>query len=140
MADIDLSPWAHPKAQAWFSALIRRTHFPMTLENEMSQPDSQLTLNHLRMMLAFIILLGRKEIWPENERDLLKKVLNKVRDRIKQPPSQISGKPLSVAEHQEFNKVLEALKEEIEIVRRRVGISVRKTELNTPASWGKFWE
>lgn len=136
----DLAPWKHPKAQAWFRALFRRTNLPLALENELRQPDDQLSLPRLRMMLALVLLLGRDEIWPKHERDILKAVLKRIRKRIQMPLTSVTGKPLSVAEHQEHNRVIKALEQEIELVRRRLGISFRKTPMKTPDTWGKFWE
>lgn len=136
----DLSPWAHPKAKAWFGALFRRTNFPLGLENEIRVADDQLSLSQLRMMLAFALLLGRKEMWPAKEMEVLKQILKKTRERVAQPPTSSSGKPFSVAEHQNHQRTVDSLAQEIELVRRRLGSSMRKTPMKTPDSWGKFWQ
>ena len=136
----DLSPWAHPKAQAWFRALFRRSSFGLALENELTLPDEQLSLSQLRAMLAFGVMLGRPGIWPKQDRDILKKLLKRVRERASAPPSSFSGKPLSVAEHQAHQRNVEALQQEIELLRRWLGSSMRTSPMATPDTWGRFWE
>lgn len=136
----DLSPWVHPKSQSWFQALFRKSNLAMGLEDELRRPDEQLTPAIMRMILAFAVLLGRPEIWPENERDVLTTILNKARECSKKPPNSATGKPLTLAEHQTHSYNTAELTYEIELLRRRLGVSVRKTEMVAPKSWEPFWE
>ncbi|MFK7769966.1 MAG: hypothetical protein AB8B55_22350 [Mariniblastus sp.] len=136
----DLSPWAHPKAQAWYSALLRRTSFPLALEDELRKPDDQLSLETVRMMLAFGVLLGREGIWSKEDNSVLKQIVQRARDWAKQPAKGKDGKPLSIAEHQAHGKRVEQLSHEIELVRRQLKMSNRKSKIGTPPTWDPFWD
>ncbi len=136
----DLSPWVHPKAQSWFHALFRKSNLALALEDELRKPEEQLTPAIMRMILAFAVLLGRPEIWPENERVVLTAIMNKARKYSRQPPKSASGRPLTLAEHQTYTNATAELAYEVELLRRRLGISVRTTPVSTPKSWEPFWE
>jgi hypothetical protein len=136
----DLSPFVHPKAQKWFRALLQRTSLPMALEDELRRPDDQLNLEIVRMILAFAVLLGRPGIWPENENDVLKFIVKRANEFSKMSASSTTGTALTLAEHQAHTKTISELTQEMELVRRRLGISVRKTKISTPRSWAPFWE
>ena len=136
----DLSPWVHPKAQSWFRALFRKSNLAMALEDELRKPEDQLTPSVMRMILAIAVMLGRPEIWPENERDVLEAIMNKAKEYSQKPPTSSSGKPLSLKEHQAFIQTASELTYENELLRRRLGKSVRKTPVKTPKSWEPFWE
>jgi hypothetical protein len=49
------------------------------------------------------------------------------------------AKPLTVAEHQQATRARTQLEHELEILRRRVGISNRKSELKCPPDWQRVW-
>lgn len=136
----DLSPWVHPKSQAWFQALFRRTNLLMSLENEMKRPNEQLDIHIVRMALAMAVMFGRPEIWPSGDREVMELVVAKAREFVKLPPQAKSGKAVTVAEHQAHSKLVAEMNSEIEIVRRRLGTSVRKTRVTIPESWRPFWE
>lgn len=136
----DLSPWVHPKAKNWFYALFRKSNLAIALEDELRKPEEQLTPAIMRMILAFGVLLGRPEIWPENERDILEAIVDKAKQVSQNPPKSASGKPLTLAEHQTYSHTTAELAYEIELLRRRLGISNRKTPVGTPKSWEPFWE
>ena len=136
----DLSPWVHPKAQNWFYALFRKTNLAMFIDDELQRSEESISLDQMRMILAIGILLGRDEMWPENERGTLKAILRKARQISKLPPTTEAGQPLTIAGHRNYNNTLEELKREIEILSRRMGISNRRTAIDPPASWQPFWE
>lgn len=136
----DLSPWIHPKSQNWFGALFRKSNLAMALEDEIRKPADQLTPPVMRMIVAFAVLLGRPEIWPENERDVLTEILNKAKEYSQRLPTTATGKPLSLAEHQAHTQTNSEFVQEIELLRRRLGVSVRKTPISAPKSWEPFWE
>jgi hypothetical protein len=136
----DLSPWVHPKSQAWFRALFRRTNLIMALEDEINKPDDQLSPEVARLILAISILLGRPEIWPEDDQPTLKKIMRRAKELSQKPPTSGTGKPLSLAEHQAHKNSDTQMTHELEILRRRLGVSVRKTKLGAPPSWEPFWE
>lgn len=136
----DLSPWIHPKAQNWFYALFRKTNLAMVIDDELQKPEGAISLAQMRMILAFGLLLGRDEMWPENERGTLKAILRRARQIAKAPPASSTGKPLTMAEHQSYNSTLEEFKLEIELLSRRLGMSNRQSAIKPPASWQPFWE
>ena len=136
----DLSPWVHPKAQNWFYALFRKTNIAMVLDDELQKPEGAISLDRMRMILAFGSLLGRDEMWPENERATLKAILRRARQIAKLTPKSKLGKPLTMAEHQAYNYKLEEFKREIELLSRRLGMSNRQTAIDPPVSWQPFWE
>ncbi|MGB2501793.1 MAG: hypothetical protein ACPIA2_19015 [Mariniblastus sp.] len=136
----DLSPWIHPKAQNWFYALFRKTNLAMVIDDELQKPEGAISLDQMRMILAFGLLLGRNEMWPENERGTLKAILRRARQIAKAPPASSTGKPLTMAEHQSYNNTLEEFKLEIELLSRRLGMSNRQSAIKPPASWQPFWE
>lgn len=136
----DLSPWVHPKAKNWFSVLFKRSNLLMAIEDELSQPNDQLNIHIVRMALAFAATLGRPEIWPEKDKAILKLIVNKARQFCREPPQSVAGKPLTVAEHQVHQKLAQAMESEIEIVKRRLGTSVRTNPIATPPTWNPFWE
>lgn len=136
----DLSPWIHPKSKSWFKVLLRRSNLLLAIEDEMKKPDDQLNIHIVRMALSIAIMLGRTEIWPEEDRDVLRIIANKARKFAQMPPNKIQGKPVSVAEHKIHSRLSEQILLECEIVRRRLGISVRKTKIEAPESWDPFWE
>ncbi len=136
----DLSPWIHPKSSAWFGALFRRTSFMLALEDELRKPEDQLSLETVRMMLAFAVMLGRDGVWPERDKGVLKQILQKARDYVKLPPKPKKGKALSIAAHQAHAKRVKEMSHEIELVRRKIGASNRKSKIGAPPSWDPFWE
>ena len=136
----DLSPWVHPKAKAWYAALLRRTSLPLALEDELRKPDDQLTIEVVRMMLAFAVLLGRDGIWSEEDNGVLKQIVQKARDFSKRPAVGKNGKGLSISEHQSHAKRIEHLSHEIELVRRKLKMSNRTSKISTPPTWKPFWE
>ena len=136
----DLSPWIHPKAQNWFYALFRKTNLAMVIDDELQKPEGAISLDQMRMILAFGLLLGRNEMWPENERGTLKAILRRARQIAKAPPASSTEKPLTMAEHQSYNNTLEEFKLEIELLSRRLGMSNRQSAIKPPASWQPFWE
>ncbi len=136
----DLSPWIHPKSKGWFKVLLRRTNLLIAIEDEMKRPDDQLNIHVVRMALSIAIMLGRPEIWPEEDRDILRIITNKAKKFAQLSPQAKSGKPISVSEHKAHSRLAGQILAECEIVRRRLGISVRKTEIEAPQSWDSFWE
>lgn len=136
----DLSPWAHPKAQHWFYALFRKTNLAMELEDEIRKPVDQLSPEIMRVILAFALLLGRPEMWPENERAVIEAIMKRAREISQTSPKSATGKPLTISEHQQHSQTNSDLAKETEILRRRLGASARKTPVALPKSWEPFWE
>lgn len=139
----NLSPWAHPKAQRWFATLLERSGFIAEIEDTLQLDDSHFELGHGRMMLALMIMLGRPGIWPDDKKRVLNRAASKVNKLANDDsPKASSGKkpkPLSLDQHQRNAKAKKAVQDEIEIVRRRAGMSNRKSKLPPPETWKGFW-
>jgi len=136
----DLSPWAHPKAKAWFRALFRRTSLPLALEDELKKPEEQLNIEIVRTLMTFAVLLSRPEIWPKRDHDVLEFIVAKAKEFCDRPAKSSTGKPLTIAEHKAHSRAVAEITHDIELVRRRLGLSVRKSKIHGPASWEPFWE
>lgn len=135
---IDYSPWKHPKAQRWFKELLEETHLPLMIEDALEKPDAELSRGESRLFLSLMIMLGRKGIWPENRESLFRTVIRKTVIVMTRKQGR-SDKPLTLSEHKVHAKVNSAMDGELEILRRRIGMSNRKTALSPPKSWGRFW-
>ena len=136
---VDLAPWAHPDAQRWFQETLRRSGFLDDLEHFMSQPAEKISLSHCRMVLMFVILLGRPGIWPrgfEGILDLVEERASEILALIQQGAAK-SG--LTIAEHRRQQAILNEIQTELEIVRRRVGKSRLTRKIEQPSTWNDFW-
>ena len=139
----DLSPWAHIKAQRWFETLLERSGFINEIEDTVNLDADHMELSHGRMMLALLILLGRPGIWPEEK----KRVLQRAVSRVSKMANEAEGKsaptakqkPLTIDQHKRKTAAQKAIQDELEILRRRAGMSNRKSKLPPPVSWKHFW-
>ncbi|QEG23109.1 hypothetical protein [Mariniblastus fucicola] len=134
---IDWSPWKHPKAKRWFEELLEETHLPLMMEHAVDKPDDSLDEGETRLMVALAILFGRDGVWPAQRDSILRTIVRKgnvVANRAATP----KDGPMSLAQHKEQAKQHDHLVDEVEILRRRIGMSNRKTPMPPPA-WGKFW-
>ena len=138
-ADQDLSPWAHPKARAWFRGLFNRTQFGFVLEDVLKQPDEHLSHDQIRAVLAFAVLLSREETWPEEHRSVLSLILDKARAVAARNGGSGGGKTLTLKEVKRQGSINTELQEEIEILRRRLGKSAKTKTVQTPSTWEPFW-
>ncbi|MEL7496358.1 MAG: hypothetical protein AAFN77_02020 [Planctomycetota bacterium] len=135
----DMAPWAHPKAQAWFHALFNRSQFGFMLEDVVKQPVESMSREQMRAILTFAVLLGRKEIWPEEHEFVLKLILEKARAVAKKITEEEGKRPLTLRQHRSHKLSECEFQDEIEILRRRLGRSFKTTKLSTPDTWGPFW-
>jgi hypothetical protein len=136
----DLSPWAHPKAKRWFHELIEDNMFALAIDDEISKSEQQKEFDSVRAILAITLLLGRDGIWPENRKTVLRAVARTAAKISKSDAPRESNQPMTVAEHQANAAHDEAIRQELEMLRRRLGMSNRKSALQPPASWGNLWE
>ncbi len=102
--------------------------------------DDWLDIPQARIMTSILIMLGRPGIWPEKHVDLIRTVAEKF-DRLSKniAPNSHASRPLSMEEHRVRNLYLKAIEAELEIIKRRTGISIRKTTLRKPPTWKQFW-
>lgn len=134
---IDWSPWKHPKARRWFEELLEETHLPLMMEHAVDEADDVLVEGETRLMVALAILLGRDGIWPAARDSILRTIVRKGGVVSNRTVSNSNG-PLSLAEHQEQARQHDHLVDEVEMLRRRIGMSNRKQALKPP-EWDRFW-
>lgn len=136
----DLSPWAHPKAQRWFEDLLERDLLPTALDDEIVQAVRGHEHEKVRVILALLLVLGRDGIWPTSRSNVLKSAVRGAEHLVKTPAPIQGKKPLTLSEARGRTTQFETLQVEIEMMRRRLKMSNRKTPLDAPKSWGNLWE
>ena len=134
---IDWSPWTHPKAKRWFEELMEQTHLPLMMEHAVDKPDDTLNEGETRLMVALALLLGRPGIWPAQRDAILRTVVRKGNVVASREAGSKAG-AMSLAEHKNRAQQHANLIQEVEMLRRRIGMSNRVTEIEPP-KWGKFW-
>jgi hypothetical protein len=112
----------------------------MALEDELKKPEGQLNIEIIRTAMAMAVLLCRPEIWPSKDRDVLEFLVAKAKEFCDKPAKSSSGKPLTIAEHKAHSRAIAEITHDIELIRRRLGVSVRKSKIGCPPSWEPFWE
>jgi hypothetical protein len=135
-----LSPWAHPKAQRWFDNLIESNMFALAVDDEIAKCEADNDLEKARMLLAFALLLGREGMWPDGRTNVLKAAVRTCNRMAQQAPKTGPTKAMTIAEHHGQNVQVDAVNHEVELMRRRLKMSNRVTEISPPASWGNLWE
>lgn len=134
----DLSPWAHPKAQAWYGTLLERSGMMAEIEQFMQIPDDLINVAECRVALMFLIILARPGIWPSGEEETLVSAEKKVSEIIKKKQS-TTNKKMTMAEHQKHGVIMDEIRQELEILRRRIGKSKLKNKVGQPGTWKNFW-
>lgn len=135
--EVDWAPWTHPKAKRWFTDLLEQTHLPLMMEHAIDMPDGSLDEGQTRFIVAMALLFGREGMWPEQRDLILRTIVRKGNVVATRATSRTDG-PVSLSEHKTQSLKHEQLAQEVEILRRRIGMSNRRNQLNPPA-WGKFW-
>ncbi len=136
----DLSPWAHPKAQRWFHNVIESNMFALAIDDEVAKCEAGNDLEKARMLLAFALLLGREGMWPDSRNGVLKGTVRTCNRISKQVPDAGPSGAMTMAQHHGQNVQVEAVCHEIELMRRRLKMSNRVSEIRPPGSWGNLWE
>ena len=133
-----LSPWSHPKSRRWFEAALKQSGMLGEIEHFMSQPSDRISMSECRVVLAFLIVLGRPGIWPAEYNDVLELVERKVSD-VASRVQEGSGAKMTLAEHQRQVAITAEIQQELEIVRRRIGKSRLRKKIGKPKTWQPFW-
>jgi hypothetical protein len=136
----DLAPWAHPKAKRWFHSLIEDNSFALALEDELVQAEQVKDYDRIRMIHALALLLGHEGIWPKHRTAVLKACVRASSQIVKDHDTGPVGGPLTISEHKGQSATDEAFQQEIELMRRRLKMSNRKSMIGPPKSWGNVWE
>ena len=135
-----IAPWSHHNARQWFEALLSKSRFIDHVETVCEKRDSGLDIPRARVFASVLIMLGRPGIWPDKHADLLHSVTKKLDRVLKNPAPNVKSKtPLSLDEHRIRGLHSQAFEFELEMLKRRTGISVRKSVLRKPPSWKMFW-
>jgi hypothetical protein len=136
----DLSPWAHPKAKRWFESLFEDSSFPLALDDEIAKAENQNDFEKIRVILALALLVGRPGMWPESRNGLLRAAVRAAHHVSSTTPGQKEGRAMTIAEAKGRTADHEAIRHEIELMRRRLKMSNRKSEIYPPMTWGNIWE
>ena len=134
---VNLSPWMHPKAKRWFQELLEETHLPLMMEHAVDKPDDTLGEGETRLMVALALLLGRDGIWPA-QRDLVLRTIVRKGNVVATRSSERKEGPISLSQHRDQASRHQQMIHEVEMLRRRIGMSNRRAAMDPPA-WGKFW-
>ncbi len=135
----DLSPWAHPKAQHWFDTLFERSGLLLNLREALEDDRAELTCNQLRAIVALLYMLGIEGIWPAGQEPLLQRMTMRIHSLAQRLQTQAADGKKTVAEHQHAIHARQQLDHELELLRRKAGISRRVTELKAPPDWQRIW-
>lgn len=134
---VDWSPWMHPKAKRWFEELLEQTHLPLMMEHAVDKADDSLSKGRTRLIVALALMLGREGIWPAQRDTLLRAIVRKG-DVVANRVAERKDGPVTLAELKTKSTQRDNLAHEVEMLRRRIGMSNRNTMLDPPA-WGDFW-
>jgi hypothetical protein len=135
----DLAPWAHPKAQHWFDTLFERSGLLLNLREALEDDRAELTCNQLRSIVALLYMLSIEGIWPAGQESLLQRMTMRIHSLSQRLQAQAAKGKKTVAEHQHAIHDRQQLDHELELLRRKAGISRRVTELKAPPDWQRIW-
>lgn len=133
-----LSPWAHPKAQEWIELILEKSDllnaFQQTVMDESRTPN----VHEIRVYEMLATLLGHPQIWPENRRQDFIRCATRLHFVARQAQQDDPGFGKSF-EPKAAKLIAEDWQVEVELVRRRGGISKRVVPLKLPLTWKRFW-
>lgn len=136
----DLAPWAHPKAQQWYSQLLNKSGLIDHVFQFNEIPDSQLDVAQVRLMNGILMLLARPGVWPERDAFILKTTAEKIsRFLEKASRAEPGNQPLSIKEHQQRQQEQQALKAEMAVLNGRLALSKSQKPGRQPIAWKRFW-
>lgn len=135
----DLAPWAHPKARGWMETLFEKSGLLQSLRDSLENPDADLTCNQLRAIVALLYFLSIGEIWPAGQQQILQKLAMRIHSLSRKLTTDTDSRAMTVAEHQQAIHGRAQLEAELECLRRKVGISQRKSPLAVPPDWTRVW-
>jgi hypothetical protein len=136
--ELTISPWSHPKAQEWFETIFERSGALLSLSDEVFRHGQEFDVPQIRMFASLLLILGREGVWPVAHRGDLTKLVDRLLELLKQKqkgPQQ----PMTVEAHRLNGQQLAEAEQELELLRRSVGLSRRINKLESPASWRGFW-
>jgi hypothetical protein len=133
-----LAPWAHPKAQEWIKLILDKSELINAFEEIVTDETRPLNLHEVRVFGMLAALLGHPQIWPENRRANFVRCAMRLHSvaRQFQQDDPAFGKSF---EPKAAKLIAEDWQVEVEMVRRRGGISKRVIPLKLPHTWKRFW-
>ncbi len=136
--DESLAPWAHPKAQEWLALILRKSDLLDSLAAVIESPTEPLGMGQQRLMAMLLIVLGHPGLWPEEKQEVLKVCASRLHSLARQTREEAKLNLKSI--DQKAATVVNADWDvELEMLRRRSGISKRVNKLTLPVSWKRFW-
>lgn len=135
----DLAPWAHPKAQHWFDTLLERSGLLLSLREALEDPRGELTCNQLRSMIFLLYTLSIEGVWPAGQEPLLQRLTMRIHSLAQRIQSLPHKGHQTIAAHQAAIHDRQQLEQELELLRRKAGISKRVTPLKLPPDWQRIW-
>lgn len=133
-----ISPWSHPKAQEWFETIFERSGALLSLQDEVFRHGDEFDVPQIRMFASLLMILGREGVWPAAHRADLAKVVERLSELLKQKQKG-PQRPMTVEAHRLNGQQLAEAEQELELLRRMLGLSRRINKLEVPSSWRGFW-
>lgn len=134
----NLAPWVHPKSKKWFQELFDQSGLVMRLRDVLDNVEQPIGPEEARVLIMVVSVLGHEGVWPSDQKKELQRIALRL-GKLAKSGSTESGTPISVEEHQRRKVVEQEVQQELEMLRRIVGISNRVSDLHMPKSWGQFW-
>ncbi len=137
-SDESLAPWAHPKAQEWLTLILRKSDLVDSLAALIENPAESLDMGQQRVLTMLLVVLGHPGIWPAEKQELFARCAARLHSYARQTRDE--AKLNLKAVDQKAAMVVNADWDvELEMLRRRGGISKRVNALSLPATWKRFW-
>lgn len=136
--DSSISPWSHPKAQEWFKTIFERSGALLSLQDEVFRHGDEFEVPQIRLFASLLLVLGREGVWPAANRADLAKLAERLSELLKRK-LKAPQRPLTVEAHRLNSQQIAEAEQELEMLRRTVGLSRRINKLEVPASWRGFW-
>ncbi len=133
-----LAPWVHPKSKKWLKELFDQSGLVMRLRDVLDNSEQPIGPEEARIMLLVVAVIGHEGIWPSDQSKELQRIVMKLGRLSRTDPAKATS-PISIEEHKRREVVKNEVQQELEFLRRMVGISNRVSELRLPESWGQFW-
>jgi hypothetical protein len=136
--DESLAPWAHPKAQEWLTLILRKSDLVDSLAALIESPAEPLDMGQQRVLTMLLVVLGHPGVWPEEKRELFTRCATRLHSYARQTREEAKLN-LKAVEQKTATVVNADWDVELEMLRRRGGISKRVNALALPATWKRFW-
>ncbi len=131
------SPWRYRNAQVWLAGIADQSGLMHSIDELLSLSGQGNGISY-RAISTLLILLGREGTWPVDLQSILRKSARSL-SNLEQSTGQSSGKRLTIQEHHAITKSADSIRQELEILRRRAGMSNIVKPPEPPVGWVPFW-